>query len=382
MDWIRVGVRTLVEFTYHGEDIMPQGASLKAMREGAVGHKARQSLLTEGWQTEVPVELNIPVEEDAWGLTVTGRMDAFLDGDVPQVEEMKLWPFRRPPETPVPAHMAQAVCYGHMLCEGRDLDAAVVQVTYVDSRGRVKATFGGSMTRSACREQFNVMLEAYVRRLRLIRSHAHARDASLQSLAFPFASYRAGQREMAVQVYTAIKLGRRLFASMPTGTGKSSASLFPALKALGEGWTGRVYYLTARTTQRQGPREALALMRRQPLHLWTLTLDAKDKQCPRRTVCHPDFCPRAKGHFLRDGEAIDQMLRTDDWTPEHIRQVAEEHQLCPFEFSLSLAELADLTICDYNYALDPAVHIQRIFDRTSDVTLLVDEAHELPDRVR
>lgn len=44
--------------------------------------------------------------------------------------------------------------------------------------------------------------------------------------------------------------------------------------------------------------------------------------------------------------------------------------------------MADVTICDYNYALDPAVHIQRIFDRTGDVTLLIDEAHNLSDRVR
>ena len=49
---------------------------------------------------------------------------------------------------------------------------------------------------------------------------------------------------------------------------------------------------------------------------------------------------------------------------------------------LSLAEIADLTICDYNYALDPAVHIQRIFDRTADVTLLIDEAHNLLERGR
>ena len=54
---------------------------------------------------------------------------------------------------------------------------------------------------------------------------------------------------MAVQVYTAIKRKKRLFACMPTGTGKSSATLFPALKALGEGLTGQVYYLTARSTR-------------------------------------------------------------------------------------------------------------------------------------
>ena len=39
-------------------------------------------------------------------------------------------------------------------------------------------------------------------------------------------------------------------------------------------------------------------------------------------------------------------------------------------------------ICDYNYALDPSVHIQRIFDKTNDVTLLIDEAHHLTERLR
>lgn len=41
-----------------------------------------------------------------------------------------------------------------------------------------------------------------------------------------------------------------------------------------------------------------------------------------------------------------------------------------------------MTICDYNYALDPAVHIQRIFDRSQNITLLIDEAHHLSDRTR
>ncbi|MDO4483176.1 MAG: hypothetical protein Q4C54_01705 [Clostridia bacterium] len=124
------------------------------------------------------------------------------------------------------------------------------------------------------------------------------------------------------------------------------------------------------------------MMRLQPLKLWTLVLDAKDRQCPAKTMCHPDYCPRAKGHFFRDGAAIEEMMQQDHWSPEAIRETADKHDLCPFEFSLSLAEIADVTICDYNYAFDPAVHIQRIFNRPGEVTLLVDEAHNLPDRAR
>ena len=380
METIRISVRGLVEFTLHGADIRPAG-SMRDMQEGMLGHKARQGLLGEGWEAEVPVSLTVPVDEEAEVL-LTGRMDAFCDGEVPVIEEIKLWQRREPPLVPLEAHEMQAVCYGHMLCEERGIPAVIIRVVYVDRRGKVRGEFDTPLTAEACRARFLTVFEPWVRRMRLIRAHRRERDASLRHLVFPFDAYRPGQREMAVQVYTAVKLGRRLFASMPTGTGKSVAALFPALKALGEGLTNQVYYLTARTTQRQGALEALRRMRNQPLHLWTLTLDAKDKQCPAPTLCHPDFCPRAKGHFLRDNAAIEEMLLIDDWSPENIRMMADKHDLCPFEFALSLSEIADLTICDYNYALDPAVHIQRIFDKTADVTLLIDEAHNLLSRVR
>ncbi|MBE5803273.1 MAG: ATP-dependent DNA helicase [Clostridiales bacterium] len=382
MEKIRMAVRTLVEFTLHGDDILRLGGSLKDMQAGMLGHKARQSLLGDAWQSEVPLGIRIPVEEEELELHITGRMDAFHDGEVPVIEEIKIWQHREPPLAPVPAHEAQAVCYGHMLCQERGLEQVIIRVAYVDRKGRIHGQFDTLLTAEECRMRFNDLLIPYIRRMKLVRGHRRARNASLNALRFPYERYRDGQRDMAVQAYTAIRLRRRLFASMPTGTGKSVAALFPAMKALGEGLTGQVYYLTARTTQRQGALEAVARMRRQPLHLWTLTLNAKDKQCPEQTVCHPDFCPRAKGHFLRDGAAIEEIMREDDWSPENIRRVADKHNVCPFEFSLSLAEVADLTICDYNYALDPAVHIQRIFDRNADVTLLIDEAHNLLSRVR
>jgi len=384
MEQIRTAVRTLVEFTLHGSDIRPVRGALRDMQEGTLGHKARQGLLGDAWQAEVPLSLEIPVEDEGFTLLLTGRMDAFRDGEVPIIEEIKLWQRRDPPMAANPAHEMQAVCYGHMLCVERELAQVAIRVVYVDRKGRVQGQFDSMLTAQECRERFRTVLEPYLRRMRMVRRHRRARDASLRALRFPFEGYRPGQREMAVQVYTAIRQRRRLFASMPTGTGKSVAALFPALKALGEGLSGQVYYLTARTTQRQGALEALKRMRRQPLHLWTLTLDAKDKQCPAPTMCHPDYCPRAKGHFLRDHAAIEELLHTDDWSPENIRTVAERHCVCPFELSLSLAELADLTICDYNYALDPAVHIQRIFDTTAsgEVTLLIDEAHNLLPRVR
>ncbi|MBQ6174602.1 MAG: hypothetical protein IJK28_08260 [Clostridia bacterium] len=376
----RISVRGLVEFTLHGEDIAPVG-SLRDMQEGTLGHKARQALLGGDWQAEVPLQLEVPLE-DGESLLIAGRMDAFLDGEIPCVEEIKLWQGSLPPVAPDPAHRAQAVVYGHILCATRGLERVDVRVVYVTREGRERACFAEEMSAAACGDVFTPLLGAWLRRRDLIRRHERQRDASLRALRFPFGSWRAGQREMAAQVYTAIVRGRRLFASMPTGTGKSAAAVFPAVKALADGCTDQVFYLTARTTQRQGPLDAVARMREQPLCLRVLTLDAKERQCPEGGVCHPDVCPRAKGHYLRDTAAVEEMMGLGDWSPEAIRATADRFLLCPFEFSLSLCELADLVICDYNYALDPTVHIHRVFDRPKPVTLLIDEAHNLPDRVR
>ncbi|MBR4710607.1 MAG: ATP-dependent DNA helicase [Clostridia bacterium] len=376
----RISVRALVEFTYRGEDIVPTG-SVRDMLEGTLGHKARQSLLGGGWEAEVPLKLSVPLEEGN-SLLIAGRMDAFRDGTPPCVEEIKLWQENRPPVAPEAAHRAQAVVYGHILCATRGLENVTVRVVYVTREGGERGVFTEELTADGCAAVFEPLLRAWLKRRSLIRDHELRRNASLRDLRFPFAAWRPGQREMAAQVYTAIRRGRRLFAAMPTGTGKSAAAVFPALKALADGSTGQVFYLTARTTQRQGPRDAVSRMREQGLCLWVLTLDAKDRQCPEEGICHPDFCPRAKGHYLRDAAALEEMLRTGDWTPEAVRDMADRHCLCPFELSLSLCELADLVICDYNYALDPAAHIRRVFDRPGAVTLLIDEAHNLPDRVR
>ena len=377
----RISVRELVEFTHHGEDIRP-GGGLRDMQEGMLGHKARQRLLGDNWTAEKPVFIEIPVQDpEPWRLVVGGRMDAWRE-DPPCVEEIKLWQGREPPVEPATAHWAQCACYGAMVCKEETRPWVGLRVVYVDRRGKERACFEETWTAERCQALFDALAEAYLARERIRRTHVLARNGSLASLRFPFAAYRAGQREMAVQVYTAIRRHKRLFASMPTGTGKSTAALFPALKALGEGLTGQVYYLTARTTQRQGALEAVERMRAQGMNLWVLTLNAKERQCPHPTVCHPDWCPRARGHFLRDQEALLEMLHLQDWTGDAVRAMADKHLLCPFEFSLSLAELADVVICDYNYAFDPAVHIQRIFDRRGNVTLLVDEAHNLLGRAR
>lgn len=379
-DILHVSVRRIVEFALQSGDIAP--TSLSAMQAGARGHKARQA------QADETSERTVRWQGDCLGLSfdISGRIDILhTSQDLPVIEEIKLISPDSPlPDTALPVHRMQAVCYTHMLCEECSYAALRVQVTYVTEAGLVRAVFPEMLTKDEAKKLFFSMLTPFAAWEKNIRSFRSLRDTSLQSLPFPFPAYRPGQREMAAQVYTAIRLQKRLFATLPTGTGKSAATLYPALKALGEGKTRQIFYLTARGTARQAAIDALALMRTKGLRARSVILTAKEKCCPMEFKrCHPDHCIRAKGHYDRERDALLSLMQQyDDWTDERIAAAAAAHCVCPFELSLSLCEIADVVICDYNYAFDPAVRLQRIFERGLRVTLLIDEAHNLPSRVR
>lgn len=374
----RVSVRELVGFTFFAPDITP-GGSTADMLAGTQAHQARES--TQAAEFEVEKTIRSDVELAGECVTVFGRMDAYREGEPPCVEEIKLC--REPPMEALAEHVAQARLYGALLVWEDPIEAVELRVVYVNLAGEPLRVFAEVAERAFLLQVLLDLLRPWLTFAVPERERTRLRDESLKAMCFPFPGYRAGQRELAVQVYTAIIRKKRLFASLPTGTGKSAAVLFPALKALGEGKTHRLIYLTARTTARQSPLNALEMIRAQGAKLRVSTLTAKEKLCPAPTRCHPDDCPRAKGHCIRQGDAIEKLFHIDAmWTDELIVSIADEFRLCPFELALKLTELADVVLMDVNYAFDPFAQVIRLFKRRKDFTLLIDEAHHLLDRVR
>uniref|UniRef100_UPI0037DC4B23 DEAD/DEAH box helicase n=1 Tax=Methanobrevibacter smithii TaxID=2173 RepID=UPI0037DC4B23 len=76
-----------------------------------------------------------------------------------------------------------------------------------------------------------------------------------------------GQREFAVRVYKSIVDSKKCFAMAPTGTGKTVSTLFPAIKAMGEEKTSKIFYLTAKTITREVVNDTIRLMKKQKLNL-------------------------------------------------------------------------------------------------------------------
>lgn len=211
------------------------------------------------------------------------------------------------------------------------------------------------------------------------------RNASIKKIEFPF-PYREGQRDLTVSVYRTILRKKKLFIQAPTGVGKTMATVFPAVKAMGEELGEKIFYLTARTITRTVAWQAFDTLKEQALRMKVLVLTAKEKICfCEEADCNPEKCPYAKGHYDRVNDAVYELLTSSD---EMSREILEEHarkwKVCPFEMSLDVSTWVDAVICDYNYVFDPNAHLKRFFGESvkGDYLFLIDEAHNLVDRGR
>ena len=376
---IRMSVRNVVELTLYDPDLQPAAGVMERMREGTRAHLTRQEngrQTEEAYQAEVPLSLDIETEDLI--LRVQGRADALYRDRAGQViEELKLGTAESELN---PAHMAQVEMYGHMFLTATGDDRVRLLVRYVDVTGQVQREYGDVRMAAELRERFCELCAPAIalaeRNLRRLKR----RNLSIETLSFPFPSYREGQRQFSAAVYRAIRDRKRLFAQAPTGIGKTMAAIFPAVHALRLGDCQRVLFLTARTTGRQAAVEAARRLTDTGAWLETVEIMAKGKACPYEVQdCRPDSCPRARGFYDRLPEALCRMDERCIWDTQSILALAEELVLCPFELSLEMAAAADLVICDYNYVYDPAVAIDRL---TRQSAILVDEAHRLAERVK
>ena len=83
-------------------------------------------------------------------------------------------------------------------------------------------------------------------------------------------------------MYRCIARQRNLFIQAPTGVGKTLSTIFPSLKAMGEGYGEKLFYLTAKTITRRAAEEAFSILReRESLYFTAVTVTAKAKLCVR-----------------------------------------------------------------------------------------------------
>ena len=386
---LHISVRNLVEFIFREGDIDNRGGRLPnadAMMEGSRLHRKIQQSMGPDYQAEVP--LKYILSEPLYELTIDGRADGIFRNDegIVVVDEIKgIYKNLSFMDQPIYVHQAQAMCYAYIFAMQNELNQIAVQMTYVNLDTEEKKYFQQEFAFSELEEWFKDLLNSYKRWADFQFEWRLKRQASIQMLAFPY-EYREGQKQLVSDVYRTIHRGKNLFIQAPTGVGKTISTIFPAVKAVGEGLADRIFYLTAKTITGTVAKETFALLRKQGYMAKTIQLTAKEKLCMCEEMeCNPVHCPYAKGHFDRVNDAVFELLQESDmFAREEILAQAEKHMVCPFEMSLDVATWADNIICDYNYAYDPNVYLKRFFQDgiKGDYIFLVDEAHNLVERSR
>lgn len=384
---IKISVRNLVEFIYQSGDIDNRNAGAAdadAMQAGSRIHKKIQKKMGSGYRAEVP--LKAEMDYINYRVIVEGRADGiFEQEDGMAVDEIKgmyadVSKFREP----LLVHRAQAMCYACFYATQNQLDEMVLQFTYVNLDTEEIKRFWEKYTKKELEEWFDKTMSEFKKWSDFLYEAEQERNRSIKQVEFPF-EYRKGQKELAVSVYKTINRKKVLFIQAPTGVGKTVSTVFPAVKAVGEGLGDKIFYLTAKTITRTVAENTFDELRKQNLKFRTITITAKEKICGYGVKCNPVDCPFAKGHFDRINDAVYDIICNEyRITRDVVLQYAAKHQVCPFEFSLDISYWCDGIICDYNYVFDPNAYLRRFFGEGNkgEYIFLIDEAHNLVERGR
>lgn len=406
---IQISVRNLVEFILRSGNIDNRRAKTpdNAMQEGGRIHRMIQRRMGDDYHAEV--FLRHLVETEDYTIVIEGRADGIIirkNGTVPEVPELPGASVR--PDFGVlmtvtvdeikgtyreihkikeaaAVHLAQAKCYAYIYGVQNDLKSIRIRITYCNIDTEEIKYFHYEFDMEELSQWFGGILESYRKWADFQCEWQKTRQRSIKELVFPF-EYRSGQKDLVTYVYQTIYHKRKLFIEAPTGVGKTISTMFPAIKAMGEGMGQKIFYLTAKTITRTVADNTLTIMREKGLKFKSVILTAKDKICfMEETECNPEYCPYAKGHYDRINDAIfDLLTHSDNFNREAIEEYANKHQVCPFEMCLDMSLFADAVICDYNYLFDPHVYLKRFFSEgiREDYIFLIDEAHNLVERGR
>lgn len=387
---IKVSVRSLVEFILRSGDIDNRrtASADNAMAEGSRIHRMIQRRMGADYHAEMV--LRHPFDMGDYVIVVEGRADGIIidsketsnvtideiKGTYRELDRMK---------APVGVHLAQAKCYAYIYALQNSLEKIKVRMTYCQIETEELRYFEEEFGFDTLKEWFLEVLRQYKKWSDFQSGWSRLRQESIKGMEFPF-PYREGQKELVTYVYRTIYHKRKLFIEAPTGVGKTISTVFPGVKAIGEGMGNKLFYLTAKTITRTVAEEAFSLLRGQGLQFKTVTLTAKEKICFMEEVeCNPEACPYAKGHFDRVNDAMYELLTNRDcFNRESIEEYARKHRVCPFEMCLDMSLFSDAVICDYNYVFDPHVYLRRFFSEgiKGEYLFLIDEAHNLVDRGR
>ncbi|MCD5996390.1 ATP-dependent DNA helicase [Pseudomonas sp. CDFA 602] len=376
-----MAVRALCEFTAKVGDLDLRFTPSPTAQEGIAGHRTVASRRGAGYQAE------LSLTGDYRELTVRGRADGY-DPVSNQLEEVKTY---RGDLDAMPAnhrqlHWAQVKVYGWLLCQQLGLKEVTLALVYFNIVSENETLIREHFSVDALQQFFEQQCAIFLGWAQQELTHTQSLHSELTALTFPHTTFRTGQRALAESVYKAVSTGCCLMAQAPTGIGKTVGTLFPLLKAVPGQKLDKVVFLTAKTPGRRLALDALHIIGRNAptLKLRVLELVARDKACEHLDkACNGDSCPLARGFYDRLPAARSAALQSPWLDQAGVREVALQHQVCPYYLSQELARWSDVVVADYNYYFDLSALLFGLSQLNQwRVAVLVDEAHNMVERAR
>ena len=206
---------------------------------------------------------------------------------------------------------------------------------------------------------------------------------------FAHDSLREGQKEMLDDSISALKMNGHHLAAAPTGIGKTAAALAAALEISSQSVNKKIFFLTGRQSQHKIVIETIREINK--------SLDFQNIKCVdligRQSMCieldlFSGKCNCEGG--VSKGKEIQYIRFSEEILekPLHVDEViskARGRLLCPWKVLRNSAKDADIIVCDYNHLFIDAIRessLPGLGVSLEDIIIVVDEAHNLPDRIR
>jgi len=211
---------------------------------------------------------------------------------------------------------------------------------------------------------------------------------------FPFDTIREGQKAMLEDCADSFKEGGHLIAHAPTGIGKTAAVLTAALEYAIEK-DKVVFFTTSKQSQHRIAIDTLkAMQQRSDTQIVVTDIVAKQDMCPRDFaseyyIVFNEFCKLEQKtkrcpYFISDNKAALGRLKEEIHHVQDLTQVCVSHMVCPHKTALDLGARSQVVVCDYNHLFTDISErtLAKINRDLDEIILIVDEAHNLPDRIR
>ncbi|MDD5417277.1 MAG: ATP-dependent DNA helicase [Candidatus Nanoarchaeia archaeon] len=228
----------------------------------------------------------------------------------------------------------------------------------------------------------------------------------MEKIFFPFESVRNQQSDMVEKIYSAVSGSSHAIIHAPTGIGKTAGAISPALTYALKNDVS-VLFLTPKHTQHKIAVETLKRIKlKHNLDFTGVDLIGKQWICPIEGIeglSSGDFaayCNDLKkdercsyyNNIRKEGKITDKakrilgdLKRNSPLHVEDVKKICAGCDMCAYEMSMNLAKEAKVIIGDYFHIFNKGVRsslLAKMNKELSKFIVIVDEAHNLPDRIR